>query len=171
MIKQFELIINKSMNRLQDEEKSTIEKAEEIQIDVENSICIILFGVILFQAIRTSRIPYIIALSLVFILSNASMITRNVFDLKREHNLQSDKDLYLTFLFLSLAMGLRLSGHWWFTFEYVDCSITLPYAFKQQQIPKDRRWRLTFVYCIVTLINFLLPIFCFYCLYKQGKNS
>jgi len=62
-----------------------------MQVYVENSICIILFGLILFQAIRTSRIPYIIALSLVFMLSNASMITRNAFDRKYEKSQEEGK--------------------------------------------------------------------------------
>jgi hypothetical protein len=65
-------------------------------------------------------------------------------------------------------MGLRLSGHWWFTFEYMDCSITLPYAFKKEEIPLKRRKMLRFMYCIVTFINFLLPLLCFFCLYEQG---
>ena len=76
-------------------------------------------------------------------------------------------EVWLFSIGFGLALGLRQAGHWWFTFEYVDCAINLQYAFKQEQIPEERRRSLYIKYFVVTIIQFLLPLACFCCLAEE----
>ena len=78
-------------------------------------------------------------------------------------------EVWLFSIGFGLALGLRQAGHWWFTFEYVDCAINLQYAFKQEQIPEERRRSLYIKYFVVTIIQFLLPLACFCCLAEENN--
>ena len=100
-------------------------------------------------------------LSIVFLLSNicsfATSFGTIIYDSKPKY-------VWLYSIGFGLALGLRQAGHWWFTFEYVDCAINLQYAFKKEQVPEERRRSLYIKYFLVTIIQFLLPFVCFCCL-------
>ena len=134
---------------------------------IESGIMIVLFGVVLVQSCRTTRTGYIVGLSVFFITANAFQVVGSGF------NIQADmlEMLLLRAIFNGLADSFRQSGHWWFTFEYLDCAILLPYAFRQEQMPTKKRTCLKIVYFTVVAVQFLLPIAYSTLLYKLAENA
>lgn len=77
---------------------------------------IVMFTVVLVQTCRMSKIPFIIGLSALFIVSNLCYLIQNLLDPADDHY------LFLRLLFLGMAQASLNSGHWWFCFEYFNCA-------------------------------------------------
>ena len=95
-------------------------------------------------------------LSVVFMIANLFQLTSTFF-IPKDDQLKK-LNLYLKLLFYILAESLLQAAHWRFTIEYIDCALSMPFVIRKQEMPPDKRKRLTMVYYSVIAIQFLLTI-------------
>jgi hypothetical protein len=117
---------------------------------------IAMFTVVLIQTCRKSRIPFILGLSVLFIVSNCCYLIQNLIQSSSAHY------LFMRLLFLAFAQSLLATGHWWFCFEYLDCAYSLPYRLKNEELPKSKRRIITTVFVTLLVVQAVMPLaYCF----------
>ena len=128
---------------------------------------IFLFAVVLIKTWQTSRVPFIIGLSALFIVSNTCNLVQSQLT-----SANLDRWLSYKLLFLAITQSTLNSGHWWFCFEYLDCAYALPYKVSNEEMPKTKRRliKLTF-YGVIILQAIIPPAYCFVIFnYVRKKN-
>lgn len=116
---------------------------------------IVLFSFVLVHTVRTSKIRFILGLSVLFILSNACNLTQNIIG-------DFQGGLTLRLIFLALAQSTLNSGHWWFCYEYFDCAFSLSYKIRNEDMPRWKRCLINTVFITLMIVQALMPLaYCF----------
>ena len=96
---------------------------------IDSAILILLFIALAVKTFRKSRQRYLFGLSLIFLVSNCASLTCSLYPYFK---LTLD---YKKMWAFAVAQASLNSGHWWFCYRYLDCSICLPYNTKNEAIP------------------------------------
>jgi hypothetical protein len=131
---------------------------------VESAILILLFAALTLQTFRQSRLSYIIGLSLLFLISNLSSLACSFLPLK-----DSPLPLSVKLFSIALAQASINSGHWWFCFRYLDCSICLPYNIKNEQIPKWVSLAMSGFFFVLMAVQVISPVACCLVVYEYAS--
>jgi hypothetical protein len=116
---------------------------------------IVLFAVVFVHTYRTSKIPFIMGLSVLFMISNVCNLTQNLIG-------DVPGGFPYRLLFLALAQSTMNSGHWWFCFEYLECAISLSFRIKNAEVPKVRRHLIKTVFIVLMIVQAVMPLaYCF----------